>query len=93
MDGASPRTTAAPFELLTLEGAQAETLWSTILNKRDGYRARSGLRPDLVARFRPGGRAAARRPRIVRNRLKVASRRERARIVELRGPGGCDAYL
>ena len=26
------------FELLTLEGAQAGLSWSTILNKRDGYR-------------------------------------------------------
>ena len=29
------------FELLTLEGAQAGLSWSTILNKREGYRARS----------------------------------------------------
>jgi DNA-3-methyladenine glycosylase I len=27
------------FELLTLEGAQSGLSWSTILNKRDGYRA------------------------------------------------------
>ena len=26
------------FELLTLEGAQAGLSWSTILNKREGYR-------------------------------------------------------
>ena len=26
------------FEMLTLEGAQAGLSWSTILNKRDGYR-------------------------------------------------------
>ena len=35
------------FELLTLEGAQAGLSWSTILNKRDGYRrAFAGLRPS-----------------------------------------------
>ena len=28
------------FELLTLEGAQAGLSWSTILNKREGYRRR-----------------------------------------------------
>ena len=35
------------FEMLTLEGAQAGLSWSTILNKRDGYRsAFGGLRPE-----------------------------------------------
>ena len=62
------------FELLTLEGAQAGLSWSTILNKRDGYRrAFAGfdprgraVRPDDVERLLGD-------PGIVRNRLKVES--------------------
>ena len=53
------------FELLTLEGAQAGLSWSTILNKRDGYRrAFAGFDVRTVAAFGPRRRrAAARRPR------------------------------
>ena len=44
------------FEMLTLEGAQAGLSWSTILNKREGYRrAFSGFDPGKVARFASGG--------------------------------------
>jgi len=40
------------FELLILEGAQAGLSWSTILNKREGYRkAFAGFDPEAVARF------------------------------------------
>jgi DNA-3-methyladenine glycosylase I len=40
------------FELLVLEGAQAGLSWSTILNKREGYRkAFAGFDPEVVARF------------------------------------------
>ncbi|SIT49607.1 3-methyl-adenine DNA glycosylase I, constitutive [Paraburkholderia piptadeniae] len=40
------------FEMLVLEGAQAGLSWSTILNKRDGYRrAFSNFEIDKVARF------------------------------------------
>ena len=63
------------YELLTLEGAQAGLSWSTILNKREGYRrAFAGFDPKAVARFGPDvverllGDAG-----IVRNRLKVES--------------------
>jgi DNA-3-methyladenine glycosylase I len=63
------------FEFLILEGAQAGLSWSTILNKREGYRkAFAGFDPVKVARF------TQRRiekllldPSIVRNRLKVNS--------------------
>jgi DNA-3-methyladenine glycosylase I len=63
------------FEFLILEGAQAGLSWSTILNKREGYRkAFADFDPVKVARF------TARRvekllgdPSIVRNRLKVNS--------------------
>jgi len=63
------------FEFLILEGAQAGLSWSTILNKRAGYRKLfSEFDPEKVARF------TAKRvekillnPAIVRNRLKVES--------------------
>src|ERR1700744_5258614 len=42
------------FEMLVLEGAQAGLSWSTILNKRSGYRrAFSGFRVGQGARFTP----------------------------------------
>ena len=81
------------FELLTLEGAQAGLSWSTILNKRDGYRrAFAGFDAKKVARF---GAADVERlladPGIVRNRLKVESTiANAAALLEL---GGFDAYL
>ncbi len=63
------------FEFLILEGAQAGLSWSTILNKRDGYRsAFSGFDPSRVARF--DAKTIARliaNPEIVRNRLKIQS--------------------
>jgi len=63
------------FEFLLLEGAQAGLSWSTILNKREGYRkAFADFDPEKVARF------TAKRvekllldPGIVRHRLKVNS--------------------
>jgi DNA-3-methyladenine glycosylase I len=61
------------FEFLILEGAQAGLSWSTILNKRDGYRKHfADFDPQQVARFT--GRRIERilqDPGIVRNRLKV----------------------
>jgi DNA-3-methyladenine glycosylase I len=63
------------FEFLLLEGAQAGLSWSTILNKRDNYRAAfAAFDPAKVARF--DARRVARllaNEGIVRNRLKVAS--------------------
>ncbi len=63
------------FEFLILEGAQAGLSWSTILNKREGYRRLfADFDPQKVARFTPRrvekllGDAS-----IVRNRLKVES--------------------
>ncbi len=45
-------TDADLFEALTLEGAQAGLSWSTILKKREGYRAAfRGFDPTLVASF------------------------------------------
>ncbi len=63
------------FEMLTLEGAQAGLSWSTILNKREGYRrAFKGFDPAKVARIRDAGidRLMA-DAGIVRNRLKIES--------------------
>ena len=63
------------LEMLVLEGAQAGLSWSTILNKRDGYRrVFAGFDPEKVARF--GARKIEQLlsdPSIVRNRMKVES--------------------
>lgn len=63
------------FEFLILEGAQAGLSWSTILNKREGYRAAfAGFDPERIAKF--GKRDVTRLmkdPGIVRNRLKIES--------------------
>jgi DNA-3-methyladenine glycosylase I len=71
--GVPVRDDKVQFEFLILEGAQAGLSWSTILNKRDGYRkAFADFDAAKVARY------TARRieklledPSIVRNRLKV----------------------
>jgi DNA-3-methyladenine glycosylase I len=71
------------FEFLILEGAQAGLSWSTILNKRDGYReAFAGFEPERVARF---DRRKVERlmgfPGIVRNRLKIEAAISNAKAV------------
>jgi DNA-3-methyladenine glycosylase I len=85
------------FEMLSLEGAQAGLSWSTILNKREGYRrAFAGFDPAAVARFGPDDveRLLA-DPGIVRNRLKVESTVDNAaRVLEVQEElGSFDAYL
>jgi DNA-3-methyladenine glycosylase I len=85
------------FELLTLEGAQAGLSWSTILRKREGYRA-------AFARFDPAAVAGFTErdverllgdPGIVRNRGKVESAITNARrVLEVQDErGSLDAYL
>ena len=61
------------FEFLILEGAQAGLSWSTILNKRAGYRkAFADFDPKKVARFTPARvEKLLLDPSIVRNRQKV----------------------
>jgi DNA-3-methyladenine glycosylase I len=85
------------FELLTLEGAQAGLSWSTILRKRDGYRAAfAGFDAARVARFdRRKVERLMRDPGIVRNRLKIESTVNNARrVLEVRKElGSLDAYL
>jgi DNA-3-methyladenine glycosylase I len=63
------------FEFLILEGAQAGLSWSTILNKRDGYRkVFADFDPEKVARFtKKRVEKLLQDPSIVRNRLKVES--------------------
>ena len=63
------------FEFLVLEGAQAGLSWSTILNKREGYRkAFAHFDAEKVARFtKKRVEKLLQDPSIVRNRLKVES--------------------
>ena len=63
------------FEFLILEGAQAGLSWSTILNKREGYRqVFAGFDVEKVARFTDKRvEKLLTNPAIVRNRLKVKS--------------------
>ncbi|MDA8244015.1 MAG: DNA-3-methyladenine glycosylase I [Elusimicrobia bacterium] len=71
--GVQVRDDRTQFEFLTLESAQAGLSWSTILNKREGYReAFAGFDPAKVAKFTPKKiEALLKDPGIVRNRLKV----------------------
>ena len=65
----------ALFELLILEGAQAGLSWSTILNKRENYRAAfDNFDARKIARYdaRKVKQLLA-NPGIVRNRLKIAA--------------------
>jgi len=61
------------FEFLILEGAQAGLSWSTILNKREGYRRNfAEFDPQKVARFTQKRiEKILGDPGIVRNKLKV----------------------
>ena len=63
------------FEFLILEGAQAGLSWSTILNKRNGYRdAFADFEVQKVARFtKKRVEKLLQNPAIVRNRLKIES--------------------
>jgi DNA-3-methyladenine glycosylase I len=87
----------ALFELLTLEGAQAGLSWSTILNRRDGYRRAfadfdiptiAGLGADDEARLLED-------PGIIRNRAKVGSviGNARAALAVIDELGSLDACL
>ncbi len=88
---------SALFELLTLEGAQAGLSWRTILARRDEYRrAYHGFDIKRVAGMRDTSlEKLLTSSGIVRNRLKVYSVRENARIaLDVIGEhGSLDAYL
>ena len=79
--GVPVRDDQRQFEFLLLEGAQAGLSWSTVLHKREGYRAAfAGFDPLQVSRFseRKLERLRA-NPAIIRNRLKIASAVSNAR--------------
>ena len=81
--GVPVRDDRVQFEFLVLEGAQAGLSWSTILNKREGYReAFAGFDVEKVARFdRRRVERLMQFPGIVRNRLKIESTIGNARAV------------
>ena len=85
------------FEMLCLEGAQAGLAWSTILNRREGYReAYDGFDAERMAAFDEARQTKLRADRrIIRNRAKIRAFRDNARaVLELReAAGGLDAYL
>ncbi len=70
------------FEFLILEGAQAGLSWSTILNKREGYRkAFAEFDPEKVARFTQKRiDKILLNPGVVRNKLKVHSTVSNAKL-------------
>ena len=85
------------FEMLILEGAQAGLSWETVLNKRAAYK-------KLFHNFEPSRVAGMSdeeleeiltNPAIIRNRRKVFSARQNARIfLEIQKDfGSFDAYL
>jgi DNA-3-methyladenine glycosylase I len=71
------------FELLCLEGAQAGLSWSTVLNRREGYRAAyDRFDATRIAAYDDDRQATLLAdPRIIRNRAKVHAFRENARAV------------
>jgi DNA-3-methyladenine glycosylase I len=71
------------FEMLVLEGAQAGLSWTTILRKRDGYRAAfAGFDPERVAAFGPDDVDRLMLDAgIVRNRAKIESAIDNARAL------------
>jgi len=85
------------FEFLILEGAQAGLSWSTILNKRDGYRdAFAGFDPARGADFDSAEIARLMTNEgIVRNRLKIESAVSNARayLMLQREFGSFDRYI
>jgi DNA-3-methyladenine glycosylase I len=80
--GVPHRDDQALFELLTLEGAQAGLSWRTILARRDAYRdAYHGFDIERVAAMRDSELdELLTSSGIIRNRLKVFSARDNARI-------------
>lgn len=85
------------FEMLTLEGAQAGLSWSTILNKRENYRAAfDGFDPKVVAKYdKRRIERLLKDEGIVRNRLKVESTVSNARafLAVQKEFGSFDAFV
>lgn len=70
------------FEMLTLEGAQAGLSWITILKKREGYKkAFDNFDVKKVSRYADRKvEALMKNPNIVRNRLKINSTIQNAKM-------------
>jgi DNA-3-methyladenine glycosylase I len=85
------------FEFLILEGAQAGLSWSTILNKRDGYRlAFDNFDVERIAGYDDKKiDALLGNPNIVRNKLKVNSavNNAQAYLKVQRDFGSFDTYI
>jgi len=85
------------FEILILEGAQAGLSWSTILKKRQNYRAAfDNFDATKVSKY--NAKKAAQllsNPGIVRNRLKVAAAIQNAKafLATREEFGSFDAYI
>ncbi len=85
------------FEMLSLEGAQAGLSWETILKRREGYRRLfHHFMQEIVAKMTDKElEEVLTDPAIIRNRRKVFSVRQNARVVlEIQAEfGSLDAYL
>ena len=85
------------FEMLILEGAQAGLSWSTILRKRENYRAAfDGFEAERIARYRtPKIESLLKNEGLVRNRLKMAAAVTNAKaFLAVRDEyGSFDSYL
>ena len=70
------------FEMLILEGAQAGLSWETILKKREGYRLSfHNFDPSLSAKMTDNElEQLMESPAIIRNRRKIFSVRQNARV-------------
>lgn len=85
------------FEMLCLEGAQAGLSWTTILRRRDGYRAAyEGFDAARIAAYDDARQEQLLGDaRIIRNRAKIRAFRDNARAtLAVRDAfGGLDPYL
>jgi DNA-3-methyladenine glycosylase I len=85
------------FEMLTLEGAQAGLSWSTVLKKREGYRAAfASFDPIVVSQMTLDDvERLMLDPGIIRNRAKILSTIGNAKLVlEIQKEfGSFDRYL
>lgn len=85
------------FEMLILEGAQAGLSWETILKRREGYReAFKQFVPEIVANLSEDYlESLLTNTAIIRNRLKIFSTRQNARVfLAIQNEfGSFDAYV
>ncbi len=85
------------FEYLVLDAFQAGLSWSTVLSKRENFRAAfDNFDPELIARYtRRKVNALLGNPGIIRNRLKVESTISNAqKFLELQASeGSFDAFV